>query len=388
MLIGVIAIKRFIGVLIIMVLCPLLSGCWNYQGLNKISIVSGVAVDRKVEDNKYHLTIEMFDLAAAGKDGGIKSQIVEAEGKTIYEAVRNANKRLSKKLYFADMQLVVISNQIAREEGIQYLLDWFMRNEKPRETFSTVISQEKTAKEILTASGVDHKIVSEEIEKILDDDNKSTASSKNIDTYKALNILQGEKQTALVLPAVHCTDNQEKKVVEVNGVAVFKADKLQGYLSPEETKYYLFAVDEAKGGILTFPFHEKSQTKQDNLSFEIFKNKTKQSYSYDDNRLKIFFDVKTTASLGEVGTNVDVFKKDNIEEIRATAMSVFEQRLETVIKKVQTEFGCDVFGFGTMISKKDPVLWSKLQENWGDYIQNAEVEVKSEFVIINTGLMK
>lgn len=388
MLIEVIVIKRFVSVLCMVVLCPLLSGCWNYQGLNEISIVSGVAVDRKADDNKYQLTVEVFDLAAAGKDGGVKSQIVEVEGETIYEAVRNAKKRLAKKLYFGDIQLVVISNQIAREEGIQPVLDWFMRNEKPRETLSTVISQEKTAKEILTASGIDHKIVSEEIEKILDADNKLTASTKNIDTYKALNILQGEKETALVLPAVHCTDNQEKKVVEVNGVAVFKADKLQGYLSPEETHYYLFAIDEVEGGILTFPFYEKNQKDQDNLSFEISKNKTKKSYSYDGNRLKVIFDIKTTTALGEVGGDIDVFKKDNVEKIKATATWVFAQRLEKVIKKVQTEFGCDVFGVGTMIRKKDPVLWSKLKENWADYIQNMEVEVRPEIVIINTGLMK
>jgi len=380
-------IKRVVSILLILALCTLLSGCWNYRGLNTMSIVAGVAIDRK-DDQNYQLTVEVFDLAASGKESAGKSQIVESEGKTIFEAVRNAKKRLTKKLYFGDIQLVVISEQIAREEGIQDVLDWFMRNEKARETLSTVISQEKTAKEILTASGVDHKIISEEIEKILDADNRTTASTKNIDTFKALNILKGQKETALVLPAVHCTDNQGKKVVEVNGIAVFKADKLQGYLSPEETHYYLFAVDEIKGGILTFPFEAKNQKNQDNLSLEISNNKTKKSYSYEENRLKVFLDIKTTAALGEVGTDIDVSKKDNIEKIKAAATEVFVQRLEAVIKKTQTEFGCDVFGFNTMIHKKNPVLWSELKENWNFYIQTMEVEVRPELVIKNTGLMK
>lgn len=388
MLTGGIAIKRLFSILLIMILCSLLSGCWNYQGLNKISIVSGVAIDKNADNHNYQLTIEVFDLSGSGKEGGSKSQIVEAEGATIYDAVRNAKKRLTKKLYFSDMQLVVISNQIAREEGIQPLLDWFMRNEKPRETFSTVISQEKTAKEILTASGVDHKIVAEEIEKILDGDNKTTASTKNIDTYKAVNILQGKEGAALVLPAVHCTSNQDKKVVEVNGCAIFKGDRLLGYLSPEETRYYLFAVDEIEGGILTFPFNEKNQDTQDNLTFEIFKNKTKKSYVYDGNRLKVYFDIKTTVALGEVGIDIDVSKKDNIDKIKTVAAAVFSDRLQTVIKKVQTEFGCDVFEIGSMISKKDPALWSQLKENWNIYFQGIDVEVRPEFEIINTALTK
>lgn len=385
MMTGVIVIKRLFSIILIICLCSLLSGCWNYQGLNKISIVSGVAIDKNPDNQNYQLTIEVFDLSGSAKEGGTKPQIVETEGATIYDAVRNAKKRLTKKLYFSDMQLVVISNQIAREEGIQSLLDWFMRNEKPRETFSTVISQEKTAKEVLTASGVDHKIVAEEIEKILDADNRTTASTKNIDTYKVINILQDNKKSAVVLPAVHCVSNQDKKVVEVNGIAIFKAGKLQGYLSPEETRYYLFAVDEIEGGILTFPLKEEEK---DILTFEIFKNKTKKSYVYDGNRLKVYYDIKTTAALGEVGADIDVSKKDNIDKIKTVAATVFSNRLQTVIKKVQTEFGCDVFEIGTMIHKKDPALWSQLEENWDVYFQGIDVEVRPEFEIINTALTK
>lgn len=385
MMTGVIVIKRLFSIILIICLCSLLSGCWNYEGLNKISIVSGVAIDKNPDNQNYQLTIEMFDLSGSAKEGGTKPQIVEAEGATIYDAVRNAKKRLTKKLYFSDMQLVVISNQIAREEGIQSLLDWFMRNVKPRETFSTVISQEKTAKEVLTASGVDDKIVSEEVEKILDADNRTTASTKNIDTYKVINILQDDKKSAVVLPAVHCVSNQDKKVVEVNGIAIFKAGKLQGYLSPEETRYYLFAVDEIEGGILTFPLNEEEK---DILTFEIFKNKTKKSYVYDGNRLKVYYDIKTTAALGEVGADIDVSKKDNIDKIKTVAATVFSNRFQTVIKKVQTEFGCDVFEIGTMIHKKDPALWSQLEENWDVYFKGIDVEVRPEFEIINTALTK
>ncbi|WP_110954142.1 Ger(x)C family spore germination protein [Anaerosinus massiliensis] len=380
--------KKLVSIVCIVAFCTVLSGCWNYQGLNKISIVSGVAIDRKEEENKYHLTIEVFDLSGGGKESSIKSQIVETEGETIYEAVRNAKKRLAKNLYFGDIQLVVVNEKIAREEGIQFILDWFIRNEKPRETFITAVSQEKTAKDIITASGVDHKIVSEEVERILDEDNKITASSINIDTYKALNIIQGEKETALVLPAVHCVDNQDKKVVEVNGVAIFKGDRLQGYLSPEETQYYLFAIDEVKGGIFTFPFTEQNPIEQDNFSFEVSSNKTKASYSYDGDRLKVLLHTKTTVALSEAAGDLDLANKNTLEKVKETATAVFGQRLQTVIKKIQTEFGSDVFRFNRMIYKKDPALWLKLKDNWDDSIRTMEIEVNPEFTISNTGLIK
>jgi len=385
--IGVIAIKRLVGILLILILCTLLSGCWNYRGLNKLSIVTGVAVDRK-DDNNYQLTMETVDLTAASKESAGKSQIIQSEGKTMFEAIRNAKKRVTKKLYFSDMKVLVVSNQIAREEGIKSILDFFMRDAEPRETVIPIISQEKTAKEIFAASGVDAKIISEELQKMIDKDSETTASTRKIANYQVFNMLQGEKEMSLVMPAVHLVLNNEKKVVEVNGIAIFKADKLKGYLSPEDTHYYLFTVDEVKGGILTFPSNEKNQKWYDDLSFEIAKNKTKRSYSYDGNRLKFILDIKTTAVLDEVGADIDVIKKENIEKIKSTADRVFTDRLESVIKKEQIEFGCDIFGIGTMIHKSNPLLWSQLKENWEYYIQTMEVEVRPEFLIINTGLEK
>lgn len=378
-------IKRLISVVLIIGICIPLSGCWNYRGLNKVSIVTGVAIDRNTENNNYQLTIETIDVSSAGKEGTGKSQLVEGEGKTIFEAVRNAKKRLVKKLYVSDVKVIVISNQIARQEGIKSSLDWFIRDAETRETAIPIISQEQTAKEILAAGGVDDKIISEELEKIIDSDRKITASAKKIASYQTFNILQSGKETALVLPAVHCTSNKDKKVVELNGTAVFKEDKLQGYLSPEETRYYLFAVDEIAGGIMTFPLN---QNNQDNLALEISKNKTKKSYSYDGNRLKVFLDINTTAKLGEVNFDVDILEKNNIEEIKSAFTSAFMQRVETVIKKGQIEFNCDIFGVGTMIHKSDPALWYKLKENWDYYIQTMEVEIRPEVVIVNTGLTK
>ena len=375
-------IKKLGSITLIIIFCILVSGCWNYNGLNQLSIVSGVAIDKNQENNHYLLTIEIFDLS--GRDGASKSQIVETEGETVFQAIRNAKKRLTKKLYFSDMQLLVVSNQIAKEEGVQSLLDWFIRNEKPRENFSVIISQEKTAKEILTANAVDHKVIAEEIERILDLDNKVTASTKNIDVYKIVNELTKEN-SVFVLPAVHCVQNEDKKVVEVNGIAIFKADRLRGYLSPEETRYYLFVVDEIKGGILTFPLNEKEQ---DTLTFEVFKNKTKKSYDYDGNCLKVCLDIKTTVAVGENGNGIDLAKKENIDKIKMVATTVFSDRLKNLIEKVDKEFDCDVFEFGKMSKRKNLISWAQLNEDWHEYPKNIEVEIRPEFKIINTGLIK
>ncbi len=56
--------------------------------------------------------------------------------------------------------------------------------------------------------------------------------------------------------AFHTVLNNTKLIDEANGISVFKDQKLVGFLTPEESKYYLFAVDKIRGGLFSFPYGE------------------------------------------------------------------------------------------------------------------------------------
>lgn len=58
---------------------------------------------------------------------------------------------------------------------------------------------------------------------------------------------------ALVLPDMRCVQNDEETVVEGSGVALFQGDRATGFLTPKQTKFYLFVVDKIEGGVLSFP---------------------------------------------------------------------------------------------------------------------------------------
>lgn len=384
MVIKVNVIKKLISIMLIIGMCIPLGGCWNYRGLDTISVFAGMAIDRNEKNHNYELTVEFIDFSESSKKEPSKSQLVKVEGKTIFEAIRNAKKKLSKKLYMGNVEVVIISNQIASQEGIMSILDWLIRDAEIRETVIPIISQEKTAKEILVAKGVDNKIVSEELVKIIKNAWQITSTTKNINICKSFNVLHGNDKISLVLPAVHYNDNNKQKVVELNGSAVFKEDKLQGYLSAEETQAYFFAVNEMSKGIITVPLSNN----QDKIVLEIAKNNTKMSYSFDENRLKIFLAINTMARLSEVNFDSGLLQKENIKEFKSAAKVAYLEGLELLIKKGQTEFNSDILGVGAMIHKSNPALWYKLKENWDYYIQTMEVEIRPEFVIVNSGLIK
>jgi spore germination protein KC len=97
-----------------------ISGCWNYREVEKLAIVAGVAID-KGENNPYKITFEILQVSG-GKEAKTVSKIISMEGRTIFDAVRNAISLSGKKLYWSHTKIVVISKDIARN-GILRVVD-------------------------------------------------------------------------------------------------------------------------------------------------------------------------------------------------------------------------------------------------------------------------
>lgn len=358
-----------------------LGGCWDYRALDELTIVTGVAIDKNPEGDLYQLTYEIVDLIEPIKETGPKRKLVESEGKTIFEAIRGAIRRVNNKLYFGQAELIVICERIARDGDISKIIDFFIRDSECRNTIHVLVSQEKKARDIIATEGVGQTIVSDEILETLKDDRKYTSSTLYVELYEIFNTL-AEEGKELALPAFHVVKNDGKPAAEANGTAVFKGDKLVGYLSPEESKYYMFIVDEVRGGIL--PISSSSSGQQPDISLEIFENNTKLSFEYKDEKPKVKIKTTTTVFLGEYMRPFAPLDEKELSSLEETSGKQLEERIRNVVKKLQTEFGSDIFGFGKLIYKKNPKIWKQLKDNWDEHFKSLEVEVESNIKIINT----
>lgn len=373
-------IKKRACFLFILLLSFMLTGCWNYRGLDEMTIVAGVAIDKNPENGNFLLTFEFVDISGSIKDSGPKSKLIESEGVTIFDACRNAKKRVQNKLYFGHTQLLVISQDIARNENMCEILDFFLRDGECRETMSVAISQEPTASDILAVNGLDQAIISIKAEKLMERDNAVTASTMDVELYAAYEMLRAEGRE-LALSALHKVVNDGEPACEVNGLAVFKGQRLAGFLSPEETKYFLFAIDSIKGGL--FPFSSQEGGKKD-ATLEIYKSKTKRALERKNGPVSISIRTDLTAYLGEFRVLHTDLDEKKITELETTAAKELQGNINGVIKKVQSEYGADIFGFGNMIYKRDFALWNQLKDSWDSEFKSLEVEVQAEVHISST----
>ena len=102
---------RKIAVIVSLILImPLLTACWGYREVDKMSIVVGVAIDKGTTD-KYLVTYEVVDFSQMKVEGKAKSILVKSEGDTLLEASRNAISKNFPRLYFGHSTIVVVRDR-------------------------------------------------------------------------------------------------------------------------------------------------------------------------------------------------------------------------------------------------------------------------------------
>lgn len=372
--------KRFFGLAALTLLCLFLCGCWDYRGLDQLIFVSGIAVDKNPETGDYMVCYEIMNLQGNIKQQGLSAKIVESTGRTIAEAVRNANRRVTFRLYFGHATVLILSEELAIDGDLEEILDWMLRESETRETTGIVVSVGQPAGDLLKLVGLDQSVVGNEIDQIMKEDHQTASLTYRVEAYEAYNLLKAEGR-CLVLPIFHGAYNDGNMVVESNGIAVFKGAVMLGTLSPLESKALLFMLDDIQGGLLTCDIPEE----QKHFSLVISKSKTRISYETDENGRFVFkVKIKLEARLSQTDTYRDMLDPVTIERYERYASEQVKEAIETMVQRVQCEYGADIFGLGNQIHDTDNRLWKEISGDWSTIFQNAAVIVEPDITIINT----
>lgn len=359
----------------------IISGCWNYREIDQLAIVAGSAIDK--QDDKYLVSAEIVNVTG-GKEAKVSPIVVTGKGDTIFDAIRNMIKISGKPLYWAHSEILIISEEIARE-GVVEVIDLFTRDPETRMSSNLLISKEKTAKEILEQQSITTEIKSSEINRMLLSQ-KLLSKAPVIAVYQFVNNL-ADNTRAAVLPAIVIKKNQGKSVTELFGTAVFKKDKLSGFLNGEDTKYFLFAINKVRGGLLIQK--EKLEGSNVKVSLEIFADKTHTKIKpiYSNGKLTMKLEVFANVAIGELEGSKNYMNEPGRTKLKKAAEKSLEDNIKRVIKKVQNEYGSDIFEFGRIVQNERPDVWRELENDWEKIYKDLDVKVKAEINIKDSSLL-
>jgi len=124
--------------------CLVLSGCWDYKDLNKLSIVSGIAFDN-AEDSGITVTLEIVDRSSSPRSDGLRTRTVAMTGRDAESAVKELSKGLDFELYYGAVAVAIFGKDTPRDE----LKTWLLKKREVRETVY-VIYADKAGEKLQT----------------------------------------------------------------------------------------------------------------------------------------------------------------------------------------------------------------------------------------------
>ncbi|MBQ8681707.1 MAG: Ger(x)C family spore germination protein [Bacilli bacterium] len=375
--------KKFI--LIIPLLC-LLTGCYNYRELNDLAIISGVAVS-KVEDT-YKITAEVVNPkkeqdTSSGKEPDYV--IYEGSGSSMQEAFRNIVKESPQKLYGAQMDILIIDEQTAKE-GIDDILDFFARDPEIRSEFYVLISKsDKTLKVITPLVNISSKNIMNSLEST-----NTYLGTANLITYHQLIDDFLNPHIEIALPSIEMigdtnigetTENIETSTTDatniISNMTVFKDGKLIGYLNESESLAYNIITNNSQTILIKNDYNDNKF-----IINEVIDSSTEMKTNVKKKQITIT--IKGKASISDVNYDVDLEKE--ITKIQKKLNNTVEDLIEETITNTTKKYNSDIYGFKDLLYKTNPKEYKKIiKDSEQDFLKDLYIKVKSNIEIIEKG---
>ncbi len=372
--------KKIVIIMIMLLICTTISGCWDYREVNSLAILSAIGIDKADDPDKILLTAQIINSANISTPGGGGSSDGEAyfnvssEANTVFEAIRILTHKIDRKLYGSHMKALIISKEMA-ENGISPYIDLFVRDPEPRNDMYIIISEVKAA-DILNIKPQMEQINGNYIHKLLETQ-FSASESVAVTLQNFVTSIMNEK-TSPVSSIIRI----EKGKLDIGGAAVFKEKKYVGNLNERETRGLLWVLNKVDGGILV----AKGFSEGDKISFETIKSSSKIEPVIKNDEIAIDIKIKDKSRVGEISGCIDLQSELRLESMKKRNATVIKNEVKAAIKKAK-EYKTDIFGFGEEVHKKYPDKWYNIKDNWDILFSELKINIIVEADIKRSGMI-
>lgn len=380
-------LEKTVKILLCLLLGFLLCGCWDRRELESLRIVSAIGFDL-TEKEQYRVTVQLIVSSPPGEqansESATKLSINSATGVSPLTAIRNLSHTAARRFFWSDNKVIIIGETLA-QKGITPVIDLWLRDHQPRLRNQLLVA-EGEAKTFLEDESKTEKIVAKKYEDIIENQERtSTLTKTDVKNY----IVQANSPGKIALvPKISFASSQHKyevkgkeKVVIIEGAAVFKNNKLVGWLNEQETRGREFVQKNVKGGIITVALSEKQE---DFVDLEILKADSKIIIDWLERQPVITVKIKTISYLNEQSTEKDLSKPEILERINQLYANKIREEITTSLAKAR-QLNTDYFGFSTHIYQRHPKLWNQIKSDWERVFATMPVEVNVESEIKRTG---
>ncbi|MBY0007777.1 Ger(x)C family spore germination protein [Priestia aryabhattai] len=393
--------RRAIFLLLIATMTLFLTSCWSKKELTDLAIVAALGID-KTKDGRYHITLQIINpgnVAGGMQGGGGGTQsppitIYSASGDNLVEASRRASGRISRRLYYAHTNLVVVGEKLAKEEGLNTLIDGLDRDPEFRNTSTIVIANHSSAADIVkTLTPVD-KIPANKILKTLEFTQRKWGENLKTSLQEVMKSLEssgrgtvvsgfrlvGNPQEAQKLDNLQ--ESAPEATLQASGIAVLKEGKLVDWLYGKPALGTVWLLDKVQGTDVDIDWEGKKQA----IAYQTVRQKTIVTGQVKNGQPHISVHTRVEGDIGDMEVPVDITNPEIITKMEQSVRQKIKKDLKMAIRRAQKN-RTDILGFGEVIHRTRPNQFKKLESEWNDvYFPKIDVDITVEAYIRRAGL--
>lgn len=395
-----------------------LGGCYNYEELNSIAIISAIGIDHK--DGEFRVSYQIVNSNNASNNTGYEQASVvvyDYPAKSLEESAREASLLTSKRLFASHARVVVISEEVARSY-LPDVMDFIYRDPDIRNEFYVVMTKGNSPSDVLKVMTPLVNISGEDIANSLINSNEIMGINESIMFSDLLNKYLNPR-CDVVIPSVeiiNSRDNRGKNIGNIsdsvnNNRDEKDMDKSEKDMEGESTENLKKSDYDANILISTMGVFRGSEflgflTEEESISYNFITgnlNKTLVEYECDDNKFvvldiikiksgmdvlkggKISIKIGGRASIAETHCRMDLQDEKVIMRINKR----LNERIEGMVKKsfysIRDKYKSDIFGIEDMYYKKMNGYYKTVKRDWDEYFRNIEIEIESDVNLFSKG---
>ncbi|SHI84192.1 Ger(x)C family spore germination protein [Desulfofundulus thermosubterraneus] len=383
--------KRRMLIILVLLIC-LNAGCWDLREVEDLGYVMAMAIDSGPQ-GKIRLIAQVPNprVLGGGQRGGITPgasiaakpyRNYEGTGSTIFDALREISRESSRRLFFAQNRTLIFSEAMA-EKGVGGVLDFLKRSVEIRHGLTMVFVARGDPAKILDIPNPHATVPALRIDDIVRwRGQTSRFAPVPLSRFLETLSLEGQEPYAGVIEAAFNPAAQvregEKAALEppltlrLTGAALFRNDRMVGFLDETETRGLLWVLNEVKGGQIVFPCPGQEGKK---ATIEILRANAKIEPEITEDGIIMTVKIREEGNLVEVEGPLDTSKPEVIKELDRLHAAAIGNEVMAAVYKAQ-ELGSDAFGFGEAFRRKFPREWKKIKRDWPEIFPGIEVRVQ------------
>ncbi len=392
--------KRKLLVFITFAFSLILTGCWSQKELTDLAIISVLGIDL-AEDGRLIGTLQIINPGnvAGGLQGGGGTQgppvtIYTSTGDSVTELSRSASRKISRSLYYAHTNLLVISEDLAKNQDISTILDAIERDAEFRITADVVIARGVKASDLVKVLTPIDKIPANKVIKTLKFSEQQWGEFMSTSVQDTIKDLASPGKEPVITGFNLYGDAEEGKKVEgtqatepvtslgATGLATIKNGKLLGWLEGEKARGTVWVLDKIKQTAIGIDYKGQKES----IIYQVIRQKTKVSGTVQKGKPKITINIAAEGDIGETKVPINLTDPNVLLSLEKKLDKEIKKEITMAITEAQKN-KADIFGFGQSIHRSYPKEWKKLQKEWDSvHFADLEVEVNVEAYIRRTGL--